>query len=194
MELEDTLEIAEKLGIKHPVNRESKTPYVMTSDFMITINIDGKEVQRVRTIKPASDLEKKNFIEHFEIERRYWAEKGIDWGIVTDYEIPKILASNIEWAYYSYYLEPSNGLTTNELLYFAELLKDKLNKYDGKIVYITSRFDKEMNIEPGTSLDLLKHLIARKEVVMDMSSGLILSMSTDKINKIIKKEERLAAI
>ncbi len=194
MDLSETMDIADKLGIKHPEDRESKTPYVMTSDFMITLNVQGKEVYKVRTVKPASNLEKKNTIEHFEIERRYWAQKGIDWGIVTDNDIPRILTSNIEWAYYSYYLEDGNEISVSELLYYGELLKDRLEKETGKIVHIASKFDSEINLEPGTSLDIIKHLIARKEIIMDMMTKSCSSCSTDSIKRIIRKNDRLVVI
>ncbi|MCX7745576.1 MAG: TnsA endonuclease N-terminal domain-containing protein [Clostridia bacterium] len=194
MDLEETLDIADNLGIKHPENRGSKTPYIMTSDFMITLNVKGKEIYKVRTIKPTSELEKKNCIEHFEIERRYWAAHDIDWGIVTDNDIPKTMVSNIEWAYYSYNLESENDLSLKELLYYGELLKDKLERTDGRLVHIAAKFDKEMNLEPGTSLDIVKHLIAHKEIVMDLQAKRCVESSTHSIKRIIKKNDRLAVI
>lgn len=33
------------------------------------------------------------------LERRYWAKRNIDWGIVTDIDIPKIPVQNIEWVH-----------------------------------------------------------------------------------------------
>lgn len=194
MNLSDTMDIARRLGIKHPEDIKSKTPYVMTSDFMITLNIDGREVHLVRTVKPYPDLEKKNTIEHFEIERRYWADKGIDWGIVTDKEMPRTFVSNIEWAYYSYWLEDTSEISYKELQYFGELLKDRLEKEDGKLVHIASKFDNEMSLESGMSLNLLKHLIARKEIIMDMITMPSYSCSTEQIKKIIKKNDRLVAL
>ncbi len=194
MNLEDTLRIADKIGIKHPINSKYEVPYVMTSDFMITVNIDGKETNIVRTIKPASNLEKKSVIEHFEIERRYWAEKGISWGIVTDKDIPRIFVSNIEWAYYSYKLDSYGELGIKELQYYGEILKERLESYDGKIVYAARAFDKEMNLTPGTALDILKHLIARKEIIIDMKSKPCVDNDTESIKRIIKKNDRMTAI
>jgi hypothetical protein len=193
MDLEETMDIAEKLGIDHPENKESKTPYVMTTDFMITLNINGKESYKSRTIKPVSDLEKRNCIEHFEIERRYWAKRGIDWGIATDMDIPKILVSNIDWAYYSYDLTGSAS-EVSELLYYGELLKGRLDKSNERIVTIAAKFDKEMNLEPGTSLDIIKHLIARKEVKVDMYEKPITSCSAESIRDVIRKNDRLDVI
>lgn len=194
MDLQETLKIADKLGIKHPEDRNSKTPYVITSDFMITLKMNGKEQYKVRTIKPAADLEKKSYIEHFEIERRYWADQNIDWGIVSDNDIPRILTSNIEWVYYSYNLETGNERNLNELLYYGEILKERLKDTDGKIVHVAGKFDNEMNLIPGTSLDIIKHLIAHKEIIMDMQTMNCADSSVKSITKIINKNDRLAAI
>jgi len=194
MDLEDTLDIADKLGIKHPENRESNTPYVMTSDFMITEYINGMEIHKARTIKPVAELEKKICIEYFEIERRYWAGKGVDWGIVTEADIPKTLVSNIEWAYYSYNLDLQDEAELKDHLYYGELLKDKLESSDGRIVHIAAKFDKDINLEPGTSLNIIKHLVARKEIIMDMQTKRCIENSTDSIKRIIKKKDRLAVI
>ncbi len=191
MDLKETMRIAEELGIKHPEDNVSKVPYVMTTDFMITMNNEGKKTYVVRTVKPAKMLESKNVIEHFEIERRYWLEKGIDWRIVTDLDIPVQLASNIEWAYYSYNL--SGGVNEDEeiLLYYGELLKERLATLDSRIVTVCSRLDSEMNLETGTSLHIFKYLLTRKEIVMDMFTKPCTSCSTNSITKIIKKENRL---
>ena len=38
-----------------------------------------------------------------EIEREYWQRRNIDWGIVTDKEIPKILCENVKWVRKEYH-------------------------------------------------------------------------------------------
>lgn len=194
MDLDETLEIAEKIGIAHPMDRKSKIPYVMTTDFMINVRENGKEKNVARTIKPASELEKNNVLEHFEIERRYWKEKGIDWGIVSDKDIPKVLTANIEWVYYSKNLEPNEEMGTNDLLALGELLKDRFESRTGKIVGLANDFDKEMNIELGTALSIFKHLVAKKEILLDMESELCVVSSTDSIRKIIKKNDRMMTL
>ncbi|MHB1393467.1 MAG: TnsA endonuclease C-terminal domain-containing protein [Clostridia bacterium] len=194
MEQERTLRIAKDAGIKHPTNRESKFPYVMTTDFIITVNISGKQKDIVRTVKPFKDLEKRSVIEHFEIERRYWEELNIDWGIVTENEIPLTFVKNIDWVYFDYRLEPTHELRVEELLYLGELLKDRLCNVEKKIVQVTKEFDKEMNIESGTGLTLFKHLVARKEISMDMMSKLCVMSSTTDITNIIRKNSKVMSV
>lgn len=43
----------------------------------------------VRTIKPKDDLMDERVIEKFEIERRFWEKRDINWGIVTEEDIDK---------------------------------------------------------------------------------------------------------
>lgn len=93
--LESTIEIANELGIKHPVHLKTKESAPLSTDFFLTIEIN-KEVHYIaRTIKPSDALLDKRTLEKFEIERIYWARNNIDWRIVTDNEMNKTLADNI---------------------------------------------------------------------------------------------------
>ena len=67
------------------------------------------------------------------------------------------------------------GWKTNRVHHFLSdlrslfnILKFRLSKSNGTINQVTTALDREMNIEPGTSLYLFKHLLARKEILMDM--------------------------
>lgn len=63
----------------------------MTTDFRITMN-DGSEV--LRSVKPIDDLNSQRTIEKLEVERAFWAAKGLDWGIVTGEQVPKVINQN----------------------------------------------------------------------------------------------------
>lgn len=63
---------------------------------MIDLERDGKIVTIARTIKPAADLGKPRSIEKLEIERRYWMALGVDWGIITERELPPVFCRNLE--------------------------------------------------------------------------------------------------
>lgn len=184
LELNSTLRIAEKCGIRHPIDNESKFPRVLTTDFMITAVKDKKEVYFARTAKYAKDIEDKRVLEKFEIERVYWEEKGIDWGIVTEKDISKIFAENVQWIHDEYKLEPTLELGVKEQLEICEMLKERIKSYDCAINSVTSRLDKELNLERGTCLGLFKHLLARKEIIMDMNKKVSGGSSTGDIIKI----------
>lgn len=89
--LEETIVIAEELGVKHPANPKTGESVVMTTDFLLTINKGQGVIEVARTIKMKDELLKEGVLKKFEIEREYWQRKDIDWGIVTEEEISKTI-------------------------------------------------------------------------------------------------------
>jgi hypothetical protein len=69
--LESTEAIAEACGIKHPTHPQTKKPVVLTTDFLITIEREGRRVEQARTIKPIAALASDRALEKLEIERIY---------------------------------------------------------------------------------------------------------------------------
>lgn len=186
LELDLVMSIADDMGINYPKDSQSNTPYVLTTDFMLSVKQGEKIVQKARTFKLIKDLLPKSVAEKFELEKRYYAAKGIDWAIVTEKEIPKQLAENVEWIHTAYKLEESSDINVEELRNIAAILKSKLQESDVSINWITTALDKDMNIESGTSLYLFRHLIARKKIILDMLATKISSSpSAREIKKII---------
>lgn len=182
LDLELAMSIAEKIGVRYPF--VSGTPWVLTTDFFITIHDGKKEFNIARTVKQSKDLEDNRILDKFEIERRYWLTKGIDWAIVTEYEIPKQLTQNINWLHTYYHLNPTEELSIKELHYYAEIIKKKLSESIKPIRKVLSLVDEEHNLETGTSLNLFRHLLARKEIIMDMNKKIYEGCSAGEILKI----------
>jgi hypothetical protein len=186
IEFEDAIDIANSLGIKYPVSEIDGTPYILSTDFLITLKANGKTYDVARTVKPASELDRLRVLEKFEIERRYWQKRNVDWGIVTEKDISKVMAKNIEWIYSAYRLEPSDdGLDVSDLLLIGDNLKCKLRKIDSTIAKVTESLDQEMNLDRGTSLYVFMHLLSRKEIIMDMNQKINGGSPTTKIEKIL---------
>ncbi|MGG6297980.1 TnsA endonuclease C-terminal domain-containing protein [Leptolyngbya sp. AN02str] len=184
--LESVVKIAEEIGWKYPKDLKSGVPYILTTDFMLTVQQDGKPVSIARTVKTTAELEKKSVAERLEVERRYFLAEGIDWKVVTEKEIPKLLADNVEWIHSAYWLEETNEMSIEDLKSLAKVLKHRLQNNASTINKITAALDKEQNLEMGTSLSLFKHLVARKEVVMDILNTKISSCpSAKEIQRII---------
>src|ERR1044072_6974255 len=93
----ETIAIALSCGVSHPFDYKTRHPVVMTTDFNISIIREGKIVDCVRTVKYAKDLRSKRTLEKLEIERRYFSARNTDWGIVTENDISRVLAKNVEW-------------------------------------------------------------------------------------------------
>ena len=95
LDIQKTLEIAERIGIKHP--QYKGVNQVMTTDLVIDLEISGEIVTQAISVKYADDLEDKRTIEKQELERRYWESLGVPWFIFTDHEVPRTFVQNIKW-------------------------------------------------------------------------------------------------
>jgi TnsA endonuclease N terminal/TnsA endonuclease C terminal len=186
LDLDLAMEIAKEMGIEYPKNRKSNVPYVLTTDFMLTVKQGQKSVQIARTFKTTKDLGKKRTVEKLELERRYWQKHNIDWAIVTEQEISKIFASNIQWIHPAYNWELSEDRINENCYYSSNILKERLSSKKFKISTITTTLDKDMGLEIGTSLSLFKHLVARKQIIVDMfQTKIVDSLVENIIKKII---------
>jgi hypothetical protein len=180
------MKIADEMGWKYPKDPETGISHVLTTDFMLTVIRNGQQIQMVRTVKMTQELEKQAIAERLEVERRYYLAEGIDWGVVTEEGIPRILAENIEWVHSAYWLEETTEMSIEELRSLAKILKFRLQESELTINQVTTALDNEHNIEIGTSLYLFRHLVARKEIVMDILNTKISSCPSAKsIQRII---------
>lgn len=165
--IDDTLAIAENLGIKHPVHPKTKEPIVMTTDFYISLRNESGNFERARTIKYAVDLSDRRTLEKFEIERRYWEVRGIDWGIVTEHEIPTELAKNVDFLHDSWHLPkymPEKDITS-----IAELLTHLLVERHEPLNELTAISDTQLGLKGGSSLKVAYYLLATRQWHIDMN-------------------------
>lgn len=93
--IKETLDIANRLGIKHPFVNQYNENAVMTTDFLIDSLLNGSPILLARSIKTESDLLSKRTLEKIMIEQLYWQEQGIEFKVVTEKQIQKNLAWNV---------------------------------------------------------------------------------------------------
>ncbi|MGG1659269.1 TnsA endonuclease N-terminal domain-containing protein [Brevibacillus sp. NRS-1366] len=182
----DTMNIAEEKNVKHPTDPTTGVPIVMTTDFLLTVKTAGSTKLLARTIKPSAQLENDRIIEKFEIEREYWSNHGVDWGIVTEKEIPSILVNNIEWLHSSFFLHEQISNSAYQSL--SQHLKYSLLTKGVSLIEIFSEFDMRYGLEDGMGLELFKHLVAVKEVIVDMNKPIHTHLFVDDIIIGIGKE------
>ncbi|MBS4032028.1 MAG: heteromeric transposase endonuclease subunit TnsA [Clostridiales bacterium] len=174
LDLEETNRIAEDLGVKHPVCSTTKEPVVMTTDFLITVRYNNKQMDVARTCKYAKDLIERQIIK-FEIEREYWARKGVDWAIVTDFEVNKTFAQNIKFIHSFYSLDNLEGFESIKKQERARLIQSFKQQIVGDSVIIrdiSSNFDDSNSLLVGTSLSIYKHLLMTKQISVDLNKKL----------------------
>lgn len=169
--LEETIIIADELGIKHPTDPKTHEPIVMTTDFLLTVDKGEGLLELARTIKMKDELLKERVIEKFEIERVYWERRQIDWGIVTELEIPKEMARNISYIHDYYSLEHYDAFQSLSEQYIEDLsmaLLQRLLTNGESVRAIASEFDKDTHMPLGSGMTLFYHLLAMKIIRIDM--------------------------
>lgn len=96
-------DVAADMGIQYPVFYGTQLPFVLTSDFVVTLKEpDGRKRLAIRTCKYESELADLNkgqgTIEKLDLERALWADQNVvDWKIVTEQLINPIFKDNLEW-------------------------------------------------------------------------------------------------
>lgn len=171
LDLDCAINAAAQAGIKYPTDKTSGYPYVMTCDFVITT----AQGLKARTIKMSTELNNERVLEKLEIERRYWASKGIDWKVVTEKEISYRKARNIEWLYSAQNFDMSQdnlGIINAAKNLMAEIYDcNKLSIAD-----VAQIVEDEFFLARGIGLLLFKQLVLSGDIYVDLDSPLNLSI------------------
>lgn len=178
--------VANDMGIQSFTDSEAQKIYVPTTDFMLSVKRGDCIYDEVLTIKQSQDLNKKDVAKKLEIERRYFHEKKISWKIITEKDYSLLMVDNIELVHSAYQLA-DDEFSNNTALADARIsLKSKL-KQPGLIVRdVINELDVELNLQQGQSLDLFKHLLATKQIIVDFSTVKVSAMlPTSSITSII---------
>lgn len=194
MPIEDTISIANELGINHPRNPKTSEYVVMTTDFLITISTNNGIKTVARTIKSKDDLLDKRIMEKFEIERVFWEKREIEWGIVTEEEIDKTIAHNISFVQGYKDIRSIDSFSEMEVIEIKDLVYEFIRRIvddERSIRFICLEFDNDMNLEKGSGLSIFKYLIINKIIEIDISKKIdvnrninILRIRSDEIKKV----------
>ncbi|HAF29046.1 MAG TPA: hypothetical protein DCG75_08355 [Bacteroidales bacterium] len=168
-DIELAKEIAGEAGIRYPSNTNDDN-HVLTSDYFLTYT-DGREV--VLTIKYRKDLSERQ-LELFEIERRYWNKKGVQWKIVTEKEMPsKDLLLNYKDIHNALrgFIADGNSEEGIQKI-FLHVLKSYKDYSDLSLPKFSDIIDFELNITVGSTLRFIKVLIAKGLITLDLTEPL----------------------
>lgn len=168
LDLKETIALAKEADISHPPRSNPGEPIIMTTDFLVTVrqSIGTKEI--ARTIKYSKDLTNKRVLEKFEIERLYWKERNIDWGIITELDINKTLVKNVKWLYKFRTIDSlPNSIKTGSIPKISDFLLHFI-KEKQPLKIVTNEGDKRFSLPRGNCLALVRYLIATREWQVDM--------------------------
>ena len=175
LDLEQTLEIAERIKIPHP--KVGKYHQIMTSDFLVdTHNL--KSPKFAVQVKYSSALDDPRTIEKIEIERQYWKQQNVPFYIFTEHQVPLIVSQNIQWLYSSLStMEFSEQSTLDKLSFYAEIFKNNKCK---KINELARFIDQKYLFEMGQSLREIRDLLALRYFTFDLNIS-FKDLKTDQI-------------
>jgi len=173
LDREETQAIAERAGIRYPVDSHTRVPLVQTTDFLVDYVVAGERRRIAYAVKPVEALSEKRKAELLELERLYWQARNVSWCIVTPEQIPKALTRNIAWVHN--YVE-LDDLSQPYPGYYAEkatLVLNEIVSWRGiSLKQACQTLDDRLSMQPGTALLLVRHLIACKRLLCDMSEPL----------------------
>lgn len=166
----DLMEVIDKkndLRLDKFRDKKSGEQYVLTTNFLLTLKDQrGNISYAARTIKNASDLNKKIVLDKLEIERRYWLAKGIDWKIITNKEQNRQYCKNIEWIRETLIEGASDNLYMEAL--GEKLISTFMKGNNKKAKNIMKEFEDANKLDKGMGLYIFRHLIGTKKILVDM--------------------------
>jgi hypothetical protein len=167
--LSNTLEIAKSLGFHHPpLNGD---PEVITTDFMLTVRCGNELSSVARTVKKKADLKTCRLFQKLEIERRYYEERSIDWGIVTDANLPSARCHNVDWFHECRSIKKLEPLSADEVKRIARAICKKVVTAPTIVFAVfAGECDEKLKLQPGNTLKVIRFLFANKIWLTDMDT------------------------
>ncbi|MDR5898860.1 TnsA endonuclease N-terminal domain-containing protein [Halomonas vilamensis] len=154
--VEDTLDICERLGIRHPQVRGNLT--VVTTDLLINFD-DG--TQLAVAVKSSSELGKQRVIEKLQIEKSYWELNGAEWKLFTEREVSDGLRENLSWI--QPYLAEEAAVDYQLTAVEVEDLLARLRQHPRtQVTRLCAKFDDQYGVEPGFHLSTLRFAVAHR--------------------------------
>ncbi|MBU3216857.1 TnsA endonuclease N-terminal domain-containing protein [Clostridium estertheticum] len=161
--------IAVEAGIEYPSLDDE--PIIMTTDFLVTTKCNDKIVHSARTVTPSINLSNKRIIEKFEIERRFFNSKGIDWAIITEKELSSVFTNNMDILHSNKLINNGTTLETQYLITMYKYLTKGIETAISKnmpIAYLLTELSKKFNIKFSDINEIFLKAIIDKIVVLDI--------------------------
>lgn len=165
---EKTMFIADTLKIRYPCDPKTKEPIVITTDFMLTVQTEHGLEYWAHTVKPRDNLTPRT-IEKFEIERRFFADEGVQWRLITDKDISYNLVKNVSWVHSARGLEGMSHLNESIIDSVEPELFNLLQSRSMSCSKYAAECDLRFGFPIGTSLFIVRHLIANKRWLVNMN-------------------------
>ncbi len=163
LERDITRRLAADAGIKHP--KVAGVDQYMSSDFLVDSS-NAKEPRFVLQVKYRDALNDRRTVEKLELERRYWHEKALPWYLITEAEVPAVVATNIKWLYPAQREEEeSTEIDLQQIKFYAHHLERNRDK---TVISICKALDTAYDLPLGESLHEVRQLLAKRYFTFDL--------------------------
>jgi hypothetical protein len=169
--LEETQAIAVDLGVRHPRHPRTREPIVMTTDFLVTVRGTFRPSLVAIACKPADRLGEQRVLEKLEIERRYWASRGVSWRIVTERDVAPDVVAGLKWVAGNGAFQDL-GVPAALVPRLTDEVLRRVQAASGVPLNLAClSIDDRLGLALGTSLTLVRHALARRWWHVDWSGG-----------------------
>lgn len=168
LNVEETLEIAEELGIRHP--GIAGQIHVMSSDFLVDLQqtAEGPIKRLAIQVKPLEALMDPRTLEKLQIEQCYWQRKDVDWKVVTERELPPVYVKNLAFLHSAARLTEPLDL----LLSTTPILERYFSSYQTtRLPDVAMLIDQEYCLDAGISLSRIRALCALRIFQFDLNTS-----------------------
>jgi hypothetical protein len=180
LDRDETRRIAADMGVRHPADAQSRTDIVMTTDFVVNVRTGETITVAARSVKPASELDKARTLEKQEIERRYWHVKGVDWGLVTELDLPTQRIKNLRWLHEMQSLQhmtaPHPDYWDDRCGRFLACLPQGTGMSTKQFVRL---LESTQGFAIGEALTVIRHLAANKRIGIDLDAKFDMQVQVD---------------
>lgn len=169
LDLDETLIDLKVAKEKKFIGNGVAEPYVLTTTFLVTtIDSYGQKRLMARTVKSSSEAKKDRSLKRLAIEQQYWNQKSINWGIVTEKEINKAKARNIEWILTAHKISDLFNLDEENEGFLLDQLASSFEDTGSPLGEFLEVFDYEYGLPDGCAVVLFKNLLFTKSIRVDL--------------------------
>lgn len=164
----ETLAHANQLGIKHPVDPVTRFPIVMTTDFLLTVQLGGRDVLQAWSVKYLKDLRNRRTLDKEEVQRRWWESKHIPWKLFTEKDVTPAQALNVRFLFPYKKPRALKGIPSDVIRHTTEYLREHVGP-NVILRELCANYDQHYPVEEGTGLLVARHLLANGHWPIDIS-------------------------
>lgn len=165
----ETVEIAARHGIKHPVDPQSGALWVLTTDFVLTVKTKDGVNLIARSVKQSESLNNRRTIEKLDIERLYWERREVDWKILTEQQLKNQFTANLAWIYDKEVLSADKENTVVDKMVYQEIPRIMSMEPIMPIKKVCRTIDRLHGYRQGDSLAALRRLLWQKKIHVDLN-------------------------